>query len=91
MGELAWRIFLEVIMDLKLSWRRRNIAGRLLVWSDSEVGVTFVKYTHVPHRPIVKMVNGMAIAARSQELVDSLMFPPSPDCTNCVEKKFYDD
>lgn len=48
-----------------------------------------MKYTHVAHNAIVKRVRGIAMAARSQALLESLMWPASLVSTNWVEKKFF--
>ena len=46
------------------------------------------QFVQIHHVAIVTMVNGTAIAARSQALADTAMLPLSVVCTNWVEKKF---
>lgn len=47
-----------------------------------------VKCTHIAQKAIVTTVKGIAIAANSQALSESLIWPLSFVCTNWVEKKF---
>jgi hypothetical protein len=65
------------------------MAGIVLGCSIVAGGVTFVKYTQVPHRAMVMIVKGIEIAAKSHALLESLIIPESLVSTNWVEKKFF--